>query len=361
MSRVGPLPVRGRELIDTLTQTGLTGRGGAAFPVGPKWRAAAARLRGSGIVVVNGAEGEPRSKKDSLLMSTRPHLVLDGALLAAHALQAREIVLYVGEDHRAALFALERAVAERPERERRLLRMVAAPARYVAGESSAALHLVTAGIALPTSTPSAPALVQNVETLAHVALVARHGRASGTVLVTVAGAVARPGVLEMETSATVGSAIALAGGPAEPPRAILLGGYFGAWMDVEQAWSLPLDPVALKERGLSLGCGVIGVQPASRCPVCETSGIVRYLARESSAQCGPCFFGLRSLADACDRIAQSGTNSQDLQRLERWSAEVRGRGACTHPAGAGLFLQSALRTFSNEFAHHRAHDSRRTA
>jgi len=220
---------------------------------------------------------------------------------------------------------------------------------------------VTSGVALPTTTPAAPALVQNAETLAHVALIARFGEDTGTVLVTVAGAIARPGVLELETTSTVGDAITLAGGASEAPRAILLGGYFGAWLDVEPAWSLPLDPARLRERGLSLGCGVIGVQPQSRCVVCETAGILRYLARESSAQCGPCFFGLNALSDACSRIAASGTNADDLRRLERWAVEVRGRGACKHPDGAVMFLQSALKTFGREFASHPAHATRRTA
>jgi NADH:ubiquinone oxidoreductase subunit F (NADH-binding) len=128
-----------------------------------------------------------------------------------------------------------------------------------------------------------------------------------------------------------------------------------------QAQSLPLDPSALRARGLSLGCGVIGVLPESHCPVCETAGIIRYLAGESSAQCGPCFFGLRALADACGRIATQGANPDDLQRLQRWAAEVRGRGACKHPDGAVMFLQSALSTFGREFAAHPAHRARRTA
>ncbi|HEY1419205.1 MAG TPA: NADH-ubiquinone oxidoreductase-F iron-sulfur binding region domain-containing protein, partial [Candidatus Dormibacteraeota bacterium] len=124
---------------------------------------------------------------------------------------------------------------------------------------------------------------------------------------------------------------------------------------------LPLDPQALRALGLSLGCGVIGILPTSHCPVCETAGIMRYLAGESSAQCGPCFFGLRALADACGRIAESGANRDDLVRLQRWTADVRGRGACKHPDGAVMFLQSALKTFSREFAGHPAHAVRRTA
>ena len=362
--RLGPLPAAGASVIELLIRSGLTGRGGAAYPAGLKWRSVAAQSDGTAVVIVNGAEGEPRSLKDRLLMTTRPHLILDGAFLAARAVRARQVVLYIGEAHRSSHDSMARALAERTDEERRLVRTVAAPARYVAGASSASVHLVDAGIATPTTTPpsahergvdGAPTLVQNVETLAQVALIARSGNATGTLLVTVAGGVSRPGVLEIQAHTTVAEVVELAGGVSEPPHAVLLGGYFGTWITAAKAWDLPLDHDALRARGLSLGCGVIGVLPGSRCVVCEVAGIMRYLASESSAQCGPCFFGLRALADACTRIADRGTDPVDVQRLQRWSAEVKGRGACHHPDGAVMFLQSALATFPDDFAGHRAH------
>jgi NADH:ubiquinone oxidoreductase subunit F (NADH-binding) len=362
--RLGPLPATGRSLIDLLVGSGLTGRGGAGFPVGVKWRSVAAGSNGSAVIVINGAEGEPRSKKDRLLMSSRPHLILDGAFLAARTVHAKSIVLYIGEDHHAARQSMAKALAERTEQERRLVRTVNAPARYVAGTSSAAVHMVNAGIATPLSTPpsphvrgidGAPTLVQNVETLAHVALIARTSEATGTQLITVAGGVSRPGVLEVTMGTTIGEAVQLSGGASEPAQAVLLGGYFGNWIDAARAWTLPLDPEGLRAYGLSLGCGVIGVLPTSRCAVCEVAGIMRYLASESSAQCGPCFFGLRALAETCTKISQHGSDSADLQRLQRWSAEVNGRGACHHPDGVVMFLQSALRTFADEFAGHQTH------
>ena len=368
VARLGPLPKGGGHLINLLDSTGLTGRGGAAFPVGRKWHAVAAS-RGPAVVIANGAEGEPHSKKDRHLMTSRPHLILDGALLAAATVRANQVILFIGEGHHAALRCMSQAVAERAPDERRLIRIVTAPARYVAGESSAAVHLVDAGIATPTTTPPSPrergvggaaTLVQNVETLAHAALIARSGLATDTVLITVAGSARTPGVLEVELGTPLGEAVQLAGGPVEAPRAVLLGGYFGQWVTASDAWSLPVDPNALRARGLSLGCGVIGVLPISRCPVCEVAGIMRYLASESSAQCGPCFFGLRALADACTRIAERGTDPGDLQRLQRWSTEVQGRGACKHPDGAVMFLRSAMKTFGDEFARHPAH-MRRTA
>jgi len=372
--RLGPTTLAGRALIEALVRSGVTGRGGASFPAGLKWRALAATSKGSAVIVVNGAEGEPQSHKDRLLMRTRPHLILDGAFLAARTLRAASVVVYVGEEHRAAYAAMERALRERPEAERRVARMAAAPHRYVAGESSAAVHLIDGGIATPTTTPphsrergvaAAPTLMQNVETLAHIALIARYGDAwyrsmgrrgaAGTLMVTIAGGVKKPGVLEIEAGTTIGEAVAMAGGLSEPAAAVLLGGYFGAWMPAVKAWELPLDAEALRAGGLGLGCGVIGVQPASRCGVCDTARIMRYLAEESSAQCGPCFFGLRALSDACSRVAERGTNRDDMARLKRWAVEVQGRGACKHPDGAVMFLRSALSTFSDEFASHPAH------
>jgi NADH:ubiquinone oxidoreductase subunit F (NADH-binding) len=372
--RLGPLPATGPMLIETMIRSGLTGRGGASFPVGLKWRSVASHSRGAAVVVANGAEGEPHSKKDRVLMTTRPHLILDGAFLAARTVRAKQVVLYIGEEHEAARNAMSRALSERPQNERGIARVVGAPARYVAGDSSAVVHLVNAGIATPTTTPpsphergvdGAPTLVQNVESLAQAALIARNGDAwyrsagrrgaTGTLLVTVAGGVSGPGVLEIEAGTTVAEAIDMAGGAIEPVRAVLIGGYFGSWVPADLAYELPLDAAMLRERGLSIGCGVIGVLPQSRCGVCEAAGIMRYLAAESSAQCGPCFFGLRGLADAISRVAERGTNPDDMHRLHRWAIEVRGRGACHHPDGATVFLQSALKTFAAEFAGHPAH------
>ena len=362
--RLAALPSTGRVFIDALERSGLRGRGGAAFPTGVKWRAVAERSRGDAVIVVNGAEGEPQSQKDRALMTARPHLILDGAFIAARVLRARRIVLYIGERHTAARDSMLRSLGQRTEPDSGLVGVAAAPARYVAGAEAAAVHLINDGLGTPTNTPpypfergvdGAPTLVQNVETLAHVAVLARTGATPGTVLVTLAGAVAKPGVVEVETGATAADAIARAGGTSRAPRAVLVGGYFGRWMEVDDARRLPLHP----ESGI--GCGVIGVMPSNRCPVCDVAEIMGYLAGESSAQCGPCFFGLRALADACTRIAQGGSSPDDLARLRRWGVEVRGRGACKHPDGAVIFLSSALTVFEREFAEHEPHVARRSA
>src|SRR5579864_1098936 len=99
--RLGHVPVTGAGFIETLARSGLGGRGGSSFPVGSKWRSIS-RADGAPVVVVHGAEGEPQSLKDQVLMTTRPHLILDGALVAARTLRASPIVVVVGEQHRAS-------------------------------------------------------------------------------------------------------------------------------------------------------------------------------------------------------------------------------------------------------------------
>ena len=367
--RLGARPAGNRALIDTLDRSGLVGRGGASFPVATKWRTVQSRSRGAAIVIANGAEGEPLSRKDQTLMALRPHLVIDGALLAAESVGANRILLYVGEAHGAALAAVTRALAERPATEKARLSLLPAPPSYVAGEETAAVSFVNSGVAAPTAIPprpfergvdGRPTLVQNVETLAHAALIARFGDtwfhtlgrhgAVGTVLLTVSGAVIKPGVIEVASGCTVDEVLALAGGVRGTPRAVLLGGYFGGWINPQRASTMVLDPRGLRAAGGSLGCGVVSVLEEAADPLEISARIMQHLATESAAQCGPCFFGLRSLSAATSRIAARHPDHGDLPQLHRWAAMVKGRGACRHPDGAVAFLQSALTVFESEFA-----------
>lgn len=371
--RLGPLP-SASGLVDTVERAGLMGRGGAGFPVATKWRSIAGRPGGGrAVVLANGCEGEPLSQKDNLLMTARPHLVLDGAFLAQRALGADQVVLLVAGDLGAAHAAMAVALAERPSKERRSARLIAAPARYVSGEASSAVNLANTGIAVPTSKPprshqsgvdGLPTLVQNVESLAHVALIARRGdgwfrsagrgSARGTFLATLHVG-ERPAVHELAGGTPLGEALESAGGSLAETRAVLLGGYFGSWMPAEEAWGLPLDDQALKTLGLSLGSGVVAALHVAGCVVCETAAVMRYLAGESSAQCGPCFFGLRAIANACERVQEGRREAGELERLRRWVGELPGRGACHHPDGAAGFLRSALVRFGADFESHRAH------
>ena len=241
-------------------RSGLTGRGGAGFPTGRKMRSVAAR-RGKAVVVANGAEGEPASCKDRLLLTRVPHLVLDGIALAAYAVGADEAHLVVHGQEADLMASLEHAIADRETLgvDQAPIQLTGIPARYVSSEQSSIVQYLSGGPARPTFSPprphergvkGRPTLVNNVETLAHLALIARYGdgwfrsvgppSAPGSTLVTVGGAVARPGVYEIEMGTPVGQVVMMAGGPSERLQALLVGGYFGAWLPAELAWQVPM-------------------------------------------------------------------------------------------------------------------------
>ena len=373
LARLGTLaiPQRPADLIETLAASALVGRGGAGFPVARKWSSMADRGGSRGVIVANGAEGEPASAKDRTLMTARPHLVIDGAIIAAATLKAREIVFYIGREHDAAVRAMGQAIAERAAAVDWPMRVVTAPISYVAGEATAAVHYINDGDARPTSAPprmsergvdGLPTLVQNVESLAHVALIARYGAswyrsvgrggAAGTALVTIAGPVARPGVYEIELGTPLADVVIATGGTTDAVAALALGGYFGSWAPAADVWNVPMDPASLAARGLSFGCGMIGLLPAGECGVHATAGIMSFMACASARQCGPCVFGLGAIADATGRIASCAAEPTDLARLEAWTARLAGRGACRHPDGAGQMVASALRVFAGDFESH---------
>jgi NADH:ubiquinone oxidoreductase subunit F (NADH-binding) len=372
-SRVhGELPRRSaQELIESIERSGLRGRGGADFPTARKLRTLATARRVS-AVVVNGSETEPASAKDRLLLSRMPHLVLDGAVLAARAVGAPEVIVKVGESAASSLRALEGAIAVRPD-DRVPIRIAVAPDGYVAGEESAVIHHLNGGPELPTFVPPRPfergyrrrpTLIQNPETLAQVALVARFGEHwyrelgtsadPGSVLVTVSGAVGAPGVYEMAFGTPIADLLEAAGGPSEPLRALLVGGYFGTWVNGGEAMRLRLSREELRSVGCSLGSGVIIALGASACGLHETARVIDYLADQSAGQCGPCTYGLRAVADGVAALTDRGGRGQREQIL-RWAAEIRGRGACHHPDGAVRFVTSAISVFAPEIeAHGRA-------
>jgi NADH:ubiquinone oxidoreductase subunit F (NADH-binding) len=365
LGRLGPCPPGSAGLIDSLAACGLRGRGGARFPTARKWEAVARRSHGRAVVVVNGAEGEPASWKDQVLMTMRPHLVLDGALLAAQSVGAADVLLYVGSRFPAAGAALEAALRERRPPRRPRVQLTWAPPRYVAGEETAAIRFLNGGEAKPAAVPprpfergvgGRPTLVQNVETLALAALIARrgpHGWSHDPMLVTVSGAVAAPGVHEVSRGTRLDDVVALAGGRADTSPAVLVGGYFGTWVPGSAAAALRLDEESAAAAGMGLGCGVVLPLPPDACGVAETARALTFLAAESAGQCGPCRHGLPALAYLLQRIADGRPERDDAERLQRWTWQLGGgRGACKHPDGAVGLLRSALGTFADDFASH---------
>jgi NADH:ubiquinone oxidoreductase subunit F (NADH-binding) len=350
-----PMPRRsGAQLLAEIEASGLTGRGGAAFPTARKL--AAVERAGKPVVVANGIEGEPASWKDKVLLNENPHLVIDGAVAAARIVGAEEVVFAVGRANRTVRKRLEHALSTRSDGVAVCLEVV--PDRFVAGEESALLNNLNGGPAKPTlhKPYQHGVLVQNVETLANVGLIARYGSAwfrergtaeePGTVLVTALGAVRRPGVAEVDLGTPIRDVLQRFGGLTALPHAMLVGGYFGTWVRARDVLDLPLSDAGLRPLGASLGARMIAVLPPDACGLAESTRIARYLAGESAGQCGPCVFGVAALADALAAL--------DVPRLRRLAPQVSGRGACAHPTGATRFVASAVDVFADEIERHEA-------
>jgi NADH:ubiquinone oxidoreductase subunit F (NADH-binding) len=359
-------------VIDQIEQAGLGGRGGAGFPMARKMRTVASG-GGKPIVVVNATEGEPASLKDRTLLETLAHLVLDGAALAARAIGADEAILCVCESADVGLERAAHAISEREQLPGRWPRIVlsSAPPGYVAGHESALVNHLNGGPGKPTFSPPMPfergvrrrpTLVNNAETLAHVALIARYGPRwfrelgladqPGSTLVTLSGPLAYPGVYEVEYGASLSSLLDAAGGTTARVRAALFGGYGGTWVDGASLPSLALSDTHLAPHGASLGAGVVLLLSELACPVAETARVTRWLAEESAGQCGPCLHGLDALAQTLEEVCRGKTRGDAMARLRQLSILVNRRGACAHPDGTVRFVTSAANVFAEELADH---------
>jgi len=369
----GALPdVSGPAIVEAVEGSGLLGRGGAGFPAGRKMRTVAAGANRRPVVVANGAEGEPASGKDALLLGRAPHLVLDGIQLATRAIGADEahLAVHLGSP---VVGVVRAALARRGTADAVRVRVHEIPSRYVASEESALVHFLNGGEAKPTFTPPRPfeqgvgrrpTLVNNVETLAHVGAIARRGAAwfrevgdadePGTLLVSVSAQEVTRRVAEVPTGTTIGAVADRAGVIRAGIGAVLVGGYFGSWLPAAYAWQLPLTHRAMRSAGAALGAGVIAILPPSSCGVAETARVLGYLATHNAGQCGPCLNGLPAIADAFRRLASGAWDERWWPALERWLAVVPGRGGCRHPDGAVRLASTALSVFAEDIASHRS-------
>jgi NADH:ubiquinone oxidoreductase subunit F (NADH-binding) len=263
-----------------------------------------------------------------------------------------------------------RALAERPREAGLAVRSTVVPDRFVSGEETALVQFLNGGPALPTFTPprpyergvdGAPTVVLNVETLAHLALVARFGAAwfrsagtpdePGTALVTVSGAVRDPGVYEVELGSPFAELVEQAGGDGRA-QAYLVGGFFGTWLAASDANGALLSNADLGRFGASLGARAIVALPADACGVVETARVAQYLAEQSAGQCGPCVHGLAAVAQSLEELVRRSRRTPDVGLLRRRLAQVANRGACRHPDGAVALVASGLRVFSDEVDRH---------
>lgn len=347
-------------LLAELERSGLRGRGGAGYSTARKFAAVAAAT-GDKVVVANGHEGEPASSKDRWLLRHRPHLVLDGLLLAAAAVGASEAIIYVSDPDAAA--AIEYAINELEivglVPDNLALRTHRVEHTYVAGEESAVCQSINGFAAKPTAKPprpyesgvrGLPTLINNVETLAHVAWIHRYGAAEfarvgtetspGTALFTVTGAVAHPGVYEMTLGATIGDLIAAAGGATTDITGMLIGGWFGGMLAGDHS-DLICCYDAMRKADVGLGCAAITIL-SDRDDLVQVAGeLSSWFRAESAMQCGVCVSGTAAIARAFNRIARADNPDLHTDNLIRWGNTLTGRGACGFIDGAAALARTA--------------------
>ncbi|OZC89082.1 NADH-quinone oxidoreductase subunit F [Rhodococcus sp. 06-412-2C] len=365
----GARPPADGSLVDAVVRSGLLGHGGAAFPTGAKMRSISGR---KSVLIANGAEGEPLSSKDRVLLDRSVHLILDGIAATAAALRCSDCYLYAPADSIADVRA---AIDERRSSgwDRTAVQVLPSAAGFVSGEKSAVISAIEGGPALPRDKKNRasvagvrerPTLVLNVETYAHIALIERlgpqwfrsRGTASepGTMLVTYSGAVRRPGVVEVPLGTAIEEMLTHgAGVDLRSVRAVLLGGFHGTWASRDDLIGRSMSQESLAHIGSRPGAGIVHVLGAGSCGLSATAEFARYLAGESAGQCGPCLNGLPRLADAFSRLAIGQDVDVAIGEIARYTALVDGRGACHHPDGTARLIRSAMSVFAHDVHLHR--------
>jgi NADH:ubiquinone oxidoreductase subunit F (NADH-binding) len=362
-------------LLREVESSGLVGRGGAAFPLAVKLRAVRDNGRlggpkaGGTVVVANGEEGEPASIKDRWLLRNRPHLVLDGLRLAAAIVSADRTYVYVSDPESArsvdaALSELDSATLGGIT-----VSLLTVQPGYVAGEETAAVRKINGGPAKPTDKPprpfesgvgELPTLVSNVETLANLPYLQRHGSAAfrsqgtllspGTFLATITGAGRPPVLYELPHGLPFTELLALHGVSPDQVRGALMGGYFAGLLN-QRVLESTLDHETMRRLGSGLGCGAISLI-TDDCAVAVAASVLAYFDRENAGQCGSCFNGTAAMAAVAGALRDGAATCEDLDRLRRWSVVLRGRGACATLDAATNVAASLLDQFPDDVAQH---------
>ncbi|MFI0487329.1 ferredoxin [Actinomadura sp. 9N215] len=366
------------ELVQVSEQVDLRGRGGAGFPFARKLMAVAARVkypttdpppllpgekrdaRGSSedvVIVVNGAEGEPGSAKDKVLLGRAPHLVLDGAQIAASALGTQRIVVAVEDD--AAARSVRAAISER----RMPARIVRLTERFISGESGAVIRAINGETPIPpgvkvraseSGVDGYPTLLSNTETFAQLAVLVSLGPdlyastgtedEPGTTLLTVGGTQVVEAPLGTPLQAVLDHC------QVPPSPGVLVGGYHGMWLDPRGVSRAVLSRAGMRRVGGTVGAGIILPLTQGTCPLGEVTRIAAYLAAQSAGQCGPCRLGLPDVVRSLNSLTEGGGTVENVRRA---AGVGRGRGACTHPDGTAKFVLSAMEAFGPDIEAHR--------
>ncbi|MDD2600249.1 MAG: NAD(P)H-dependent oxidoreductase subunit E [Kiritimatiellae bacterium] len=373
------------EIISTLEQSGLRGRGGGGFPTGRKWRAVAESSCQRGLeayVVCNGDEGDPGAFMDRMLLESYPFRVLEGMMIAARAVGAREGILYIRHEyplavervHEAIAMLVEAAlIAAAPGQGGFYVRVVEGAGAFVCGEETALLASIEGRRGVPRLRPpypshsglfGRPTLVNNVETLALVPWIIRSGvqafRASGsaaspgTKAFALAGKVERSGLIEVPMGMTLNKIVSEIGGGVPDGgslKAIQVGGPSGGCIPAALC-DTPVDFEALTSVGGMMGSGGMVVLDQSDCMVDIARYFLSFTQLESCGNCTSCRVGTRRMLDILERLCNGHGRAGDIEALERLAHAVCAGSICGLGRTAPNPVLSTIQHFRAEYEAH---------
>lgn len=373
------------EIISTLEQSGLRGRGGGGFPTGRKWRAVAEARVQRGLeayVVCNGDEGDPGAFMDRMLLESYPFRVLEGMLIAAEAVGAIEGIFYIRHEYPLAVERVREAIATlveaalldaAPGQGGFYVRVVEGAGAFVCGEETALLASIEGRRGVPRLRPPYPAesglfdhptLVNNVETLALVPWIIRSGveafRASGsgaspgTKAFALAGKVERSGLIEVPMGMTLNTIVKEIGGGVPDGgslKAIQVGGPSGGCVPASLG-DTPVDYEALTAAGGMMGSGGMVVLDQSDCMVDIARYFLSFTQLESCGNCTSCRVGTRRMLDILERLCNGAGRDGDIELLERLAHTVREGSICGLGRTAPNPVLSTIRHFRSEYEAH---------
>jgi NADH:ubiquinone oxidoreductase subunit F (NADH-binding) len=370
-------------IVDELRHAGLRGRGGAGFPTAVKWSGVRADPAPTKFICANAAEGEPGTFKDRYLLRMNPYQVIEGLAVARHVIGARRAYLCVKEHFAREIDTVRRALDELAARSdmAEAIELVLGPDEYLFGEEKALLAVVEGGPPLPRlfpphihglfgppySDPSQeahnPTVVNNVETLAHVTQIVRHGAkwfrgfgttdTPGTMVFTVSGDVQRPLVTELPLGLTLRTLVEeVAGGP--PPRRHVKAVFPGLANAVltEDHLDTALGFDAMRHAGSALGSGGFIVYDDTACMVHVAWLFSRFLHVESCGQCPPCKLGSQRITDRLARLLDGSGERGDLDEIAATVPWVPNGQRCSLATSESVMVDSILAAFPEDFEAH---------
>ena len=358
------------QIVEALKASGLAGYGGAGFPTGVKWEAVA-REPGPRYVIVNADEGEPGTIKDRYVMELRPHLMLEGTLIAMRFAQAVEGFIYLREEYATARARLASAIAE--FRDAGLLdgislELVVGAGAYICGEETAMLESMEGRRGMPRLKPpfpsqvgylGRPTLINNVETLAHVPAILEHGGewfaglgrngGKGTRLWSLSGAVRAPGCYEAPNGITLRELIdGYAGGATDEIGAIVPGGAASGILP-PAALDVALTREGLQQWGAGVGSAGVQVFPTSYPLLRLLAETMRFFAEESCQKCTPCRLGNRGMHYVLEEL-EHGRVAMPRWQVEEWLETMLQTSICGLGQGAPYPMRNAFRHWPDVFS-----------